>query len=159
MGYKFNADEILEMAMQIERNGGVFYRKAAENNSEGRDILLKIARQEDGHLALFEEMRNDLTTQEREATVFDPNGEASLYLKSMADSHVFDLKGNDPAGILKGDESLNEIIDRAIQAEKDSIIFFVAMKELVPEKLGKDRMDSLIREEMSHITWLNGKKK
>jgi len=29
MGYKFNADEILEMAMQIERNGGVFYRKAA----------------------------------------------------------------------------------------------------------------------------------
>jgi rubrerythrin len=158
MAFKFNAGEVLDMAMQIERNGGVFYRKAAENNPEGRDMLLKIARQEDEHLVLFEDMSKELTPQELEATVFDPDGESSMYLKSMADSHVFDLRGNDPAGILKGDESLNEIIDRAIQAEKESIVFFVAMKELVPERLGKERMDHLIKEEMGHITWLNGKR-
>ncbi len=158
MGFKFNADEILQMAMQIERNGGVFYRKAAENNPSGRDMLLKIARQEDEHLALFEEMRKELTPQELEATVFDPNGQSSLYLKTMADGHVFDLRGKDPASNLRGDESLDEILDRAIQAEKESILFFVGMKELVPERLGRDRLDRLIREEMSHITWLIGKR-
>jgi hypothetical protein len=30
MSFEFNADEILEMAEQIERNGARFYRKAAE---------------------------------------------------------------------------------------------------------------------------------
>ena len=30
MAFDFNADEIYEMAQQIERNGAAFYRKAAE---------------------------------------------------------------------------------------------------------------------------------
>lgn len=29
MGYDFNAEEIFEMAVQIEKNGAAFYRKAA----------------------------------------------------------------------------------------------------------------------------------
>jgi hypothetical protein len=29
MSYDFNADDVFEMAEQIERNGAVFYRKAA----------------------------------------------------------------------------------------------------------------------------------
>ena len=31
MSYNFNADEIFEIAEQIERNGANFYRTAAEN--------------------------------------------------------------------------------------------------------------------------------
>ena len=34
MSIKFNADEILEMAEQIERNGVLFYRTAAEQVSD-----------------------------------------------------------------------------------------------------------------------------
>ena len=37
MGYGFNADEIFEIAEQIERNGGAFYRRVAEMIS-GDDI-------------------------------------------------------------------------------------------------------------------------
>ncbi|MBT7259953.1 MAG: rubrerythrin, partial [Desulfobacula sp.] len=39
----------------------------------------------------------------------------------------------------------------AIQAEKDSIIFYLGMKEIVPEKSGKAKIDDIIKEEMSHI--------
>jgi len=158
MGIRFNADEVLEMAAQIERNGGVFYRAAAENNEEGRELLLKIAEQEDEHLALFEGMRAKLPAREAEATAFDPDSVASLYLKAVADGKVFDLPGGDPAKVLKGNESLDDIINIAIQAEKDSIVFYVGLQELVPASLGKDRVDAVIREEMKHILWLNDRR-
>lgn len=32
MSFNFNADEIFEMAEEIERNGAKFYRKAAEGS-------------------------------------------------------------------------------------------------------------------------------
>jgi rubrerythrin len=157
MGIKFNIDEVLAMASQIERNGGVFYRAAAEGDlsSEGKELLLSIAEQEDHHLALFERMREQVGSHEAELAAFDPYGEAVLYLKAMADGHVFDLRGDDPTKILKGDETLEDIIRIALQAEKDSIAFFVGLKDIIPANMGKEKVDDLIREEMIHIRWLN----
>ena len=34
MSYEFNADEVFEIAEQIERNGAKFYRTAAKNVSD-----------------------------------------------------------------------------------------------------------------------------
>lgn len=156
MSIVFNADEVLEIAAQIERNGGEFYRRAARNNSEGRNLLLEIAEQEDRHLATFEEMRKKLTAREKESTAFDPDGEGALYLKAMAGRHVFDVKKN-PFEILKGNENLEEIINIAIGMEKDSILFYVGMKEMVPGKSGKEKVGHIIKEEMKHISWLSDK--
>lgn len=157
MGIKFNIDEVLTMAAQIERNGGVFYRTAAEREStpEGKKLLLDIAAEEDLHLALFEGMREYVSQREAELTAFDPYGESALYLKAMADDHVFDLRGNDPTRILKGNETLEDIIQIAMRAEKDSIAFFIGLKELVPANMGNEKVDDLIKEEMTHIRWLN----
>jgi rubrerythrin len=38
--------------------------------------------------------------------------------------------------------------------EKDSIVFYLGMKELVPERLGKNRIDGIIKEEMGHLASL-----
>lgn len=154
MSTVFHADEVLQMAAQIERNGGKFYRKAAEINEEGKDLLIEIAKQEDEHLALFEAMREEYAERAEQMEAFDPNGEAAAYLATMADTHVFDLGGNDPDKLLKGDESLDDILNIAIQAEKDSIAFFGAMREMVPEDFGRKKIDALLKEEMKHILWL-----
>ena len=45
----------------------------------------------------------------------------------------------------------------AIQAEKDSIAFYLGMKDMVPEELGNNKIDSSIKEEMSHIRILSEK--
>ena len=49
MSYDFNADDIFEMAQQMERNGGNFYRTAAENTEDAanKDFLLNLAAMED----------------------------------------------------------------------------------------------------------------
>jgi rubrerythrin len=47
-----------------------------------------------------------------------------------------------------------KFIRYAMAAEKDSIVFYLGMKDLVPENLGKDKIDQIIKEEMSHIRLL-----
>ncbi len=156
MSIPFNADEIFEMAEQIERNGARFYRRAAEGTAEqqNRQLLLDLAGMEDEHEKTFASMRAHLADAERRATVFDPEGQAALYLRAMADGYVFDIKA-DPAGLFTGNETMENILQKAIGMEKDSIVFYLGMKELVPKGLGKDRIDAIIKEEMDHITSLS----
>ena len=60
----------------------------------------------------------------------------------------------DPSDKLTGRESLEEILQTAIGLEKDSITFYLGIREMVPEKLGKDKVDRIIKEEMSHVVML-----
>lgn len=156
MSIDFNADEIFEMAEEIERNGAKFYRKAAEGREDmhSQQLLLDLAVMEDEHERLFTAMRKDLSKEERASDVFDPYGEAALYLRAMADGVVFNVS-EDPSEKLTGSESMEDILRTAIELEKDSIVFYLGMKDLVPERLGKPKVEGIIREEMKHITDLN----
>lgn len=150
------ADEIFEMAEQIERNGARFYRRAAQGftDSRARQQLLDLAAMEDEHEKVFAAMRGELLQQEREPRVPDPYGEAILYVRGMADGHVFDLR-TDPAERLTGKETMEEILRTAIGLEKDSIVFYLGIKEIIPERLSKQRIDDIIKEEMGHIALLS----
>jgi rubrerythrin len=152
MSHAFSADEILEMAEQIERNGAAFYRGSADSveDEDARKFLLQLARMEDNHLKTFAKMREQLSSREKESPTFDPNNEVNLYLGSLADTKVFFDKDIDIS-------SLRGIYKAAILAEKDSIAFYIGLKELVPDYLGKDKLDDIIKEEMKHIKILNDK--
>jgi rubrerythrin len=155
MGFEFNADEILEMAELIERNGARFYRKAAElvEDAAISKIFEDLAVWEDGHERIFATMRTDLADQEREPKVFDPERETSMYLRAMADGHVFDAKV-DPADTLTGKESAEDILRMAIGQEKDSIVFYTGLKEMISQTTGRERIEAIIKEEMGHIGFL-----
>jgi rubrerythrin len=150
MMYDFNAKDVFEMALKLERNGAAFYKKAAENTKETsyKSLLMDLSSMELGHEKVFSSMMADLTEKEKEQTVFDPQGESLAYLKSLADTRVFFEKKIDVS-------SLKEIFMSAIGAEKDSIVFYLGMKDLVPEKSGKNRLDAIIKEEMGHIEVLS----
>jgi rubrerythrin len=156
MGLFFNVDEILQMAEQIERNGSTFYRKAAaiSTSSRSAQFFLKLAAMEDEHEKIFSSLRTNLREEERRIYFPDPEDQAQAYLKAWADGHVFDVRTN-PAEKLSGKEKPEEILRWAINQEKESIVFYLGMKEAVPERLGKKRIDDIIREEMSHIAVLN----
>lgn len=109
---------------------------------------------EDRHLELFQSMRKQLTAKEKETTTFDPNDEAALYLRAMADGHVFDVSV-DPSEQLTGKETMDKILRTAIGLERDSIAFYVGLKEKVPERLGKHKIDELIKEEVRHVGLLS----
>jgi len=144
----FNADEIFEMAEQIERNGAKFYRKAAESIADDRDLLLRLAAMEDEHERTFAAMHGQLSDAEKTPLTFDPDNEAALYLQAMADGKVFK---SDPSESLSGNESIQDILKTAIGLEKDSIVFYASMKDVVPKSAGKEKVDAIIKEEIGHI--------
>ena len=59
MSYDFNADNVFEMAEQIERNGALFYRQAANDvaDPDAKQFLLDLAAMEDDHEKTFAVMR------------------------------------------------------------------------------------------------------
>jgi rubrerythrin len=150
MRYDFNADEVFEMAEQMERNGEKFYKSAADSIADEahKKLLLELAAMEVDHEKTFKAMRSDLKAAEKSATVFDPEGEAALYLRALVDTRVFFEKQVDVS-------SMENILKAAIEAEKDSIVFYLGMKNAVPEKLGQDRIEGIIKEEMGHIRLLS----
>ena len=152
MGYDFNVDEIFEMAEQVERNGAKFYREAAENidDTDAKKLLNEFAVMEDEHEKTFADLRSELKDEDKQSTIFDPEGESALYLRALADTRVFFKKDIDTS-------SLKEILKAALIAEKDSIVFYLGMKELVPGKLGKNKIDDIIKEEMGHIKIIGNK--
>jgi rubrerythrin len=146
MANEFNADDIFEIAVKIEENGAAFYRDAATKieDVQHKTFLLDLAKMEDDHVITFTNMQKELGEAQTEATGFDPDDENLIYLKALADTRVF-FKKEQP------DDTFQSILKTAIQTEKDSIAFYLGMKELVPAKLGKERIDDIIKEEMSHI--------
>jgi rubrerythrin len=149
MAFDFNAKDIFEMAKQIERNGVNFYRTASANVSGDKEkqMLLTLSKMEEQHEQTFAEMEAALKSKEASSTVFDPEDEAALYLKALADTRVFFEKEVDTS-------SMKSILKEAIGAEKDSIVFYLGMKDLVPDQSGKKRIDDIIKEEMGHIRLL-----
>ncbi len=150
MSYDFNADDIFEIAEQLEKNGAKFYSNAAEGISDpgSKTFLLKLAEMEVEHEKIFKSLRATLTANEKTPTVFDPQDEAVLYLRALADTRVFFEKETTYA-------SMKEILKSAIEAEKDSIVFYLGMKDAVPEKSGRNRIEAIIKEEMGHIRLLS----
>ena len=73
----FSADEIFEMAQQIERNGARFYRRAASmaKAAGSAPFFLKLAAMEEVHEKVFARMREELTAAERGKRTSDPENQ------------------------------------------------------------------------------------
>ena len=155
MSIFFNPDEVFEMAEQIEKNGARFYRQAAQGAQGVKigELLQSLAAMEDEHGKLFAKMRANLKKEEIE---FNADEQASLYLKAWADGHAFDMK-SDPVRRIKDQKNMQGILKVAIELEKESIAFYLGIKNGVNKKAYRDRIEEIIKEEMNHIVSLSVK--
>jgi rubrerythrin len=105
------------------------------------------------HRDTFAAMEDELSDEERRSTVFDPQNELGMYLRAFVGGAVFDTD-QDPAALLTGQESPDEVLKRAIELEKDSIAFYNGIEGMVSERLGRARVREIIHQEMGHIATL-----
>lgn len=156
MSIMFSPAEVFDIAIQIERNGAAFYRKAAAmtKDENTQDELDQLAQMEDEHEATFLKLKKTLLgNEDQETGWYDPEDDAALYLQSFAAGQVFDMT-KDISGVLTPHVTVRKVLELAIERERDSIVFFLGMKELVPAGRGAKKIDSIIKQEMSHITLL-----
>jgi rubrerythrin len=156
MSAVFNAEEVLEIAVQIEKIGAAFYRRAAEivKDPAEKKMLEDLAVMEDGHEIGFENMRADPDILS--LLIGDPEGEAALYLRAFASGNVFPRDVNS-AFDLGDNVTIEVILTKAIKMELESIAFYQGIKDAMSKELGREKVEAIIREERQHVTILSEK--
>lgn len=152
------AEDVFTMAVRVEENGHAFYSGAAKSFSDAtiQELFTQLAAMENSHIHTFRELRGALPDFGSDM-VWDPAGLAESYLQATADTHIFTLEAAEER--IKRVKTPIEGLDMAIQFEKDSVAFFLGMKEILPDEGSKNEIDKLIRSEMEHIQLLNAAKK
>ena len=146
-----NLDEVFAMAVEIESNGGAFYRKAAELQSgdQYKGFLMKLADMEEDHKATFAAMRSG-----QAAVASEVSKEGALYFSGIAAG--YDVEGSPAAAdALTGSESMAQIVDTALDLEKKSILFYLGIKDLLSDASAQEQVDRIIAEEKKHVVTLN----
>ena len=156
MNIEFNAFEVFEIAQKIERNGARFYRKAAGLFKEPHlgNMFIELANWETKHIEVFANMKKQLAQQSRELRCFKPDKNMLIDAQAMAGLAVFGIKP-EPSDELTGKENLKDVLKRAIQKEKDSIVYYTGLKDFVPARAGGHKIADIIEEEMRHIRILS----
>jgi len=142
MAKVFYLSEIVQFAIEKEQQSYALYKQLFEqtNNSIFKELMV----QEQQHETYYREMLGSLS-QEQTPRVTE-NDEYIAYMSEMIAASrkiapVTELDFND----------LKSVYDYAIGREQDSILFYVGLKNLVPENKHQ-HIDVIIKEEGRHIT-------
>ncbi len=156
MTITFSASELINIAIGIERRGIAFYDTMARSteNAEARDIFQCLADMERTHVRIFQGMLG-------EADKYQPPesyaGEYAAYLQALVDSAVFTDDSITSEMATRASSDI-EAMELAIGAEKDSILFYYEMKEIMPQR-AQPTVNKIITEEKSHLRQLSELKK
>jgi len=148
----FSGRELIEIALGIERNGLTFYQALSNKSQQSKikAVYNYLAGAERKHLNTFQNMQNTIGQYQPPESYA---GEYMLYLKALVDSHVF---SNTKEAQEKAERTPNEIdaIDIGIEAEKDSILFYSELQNLIREP-DHPVVLKIISEEKSHLQQLS----
>ena len=144
----FRASEMLQMAIEIERSGLAFYAacvRAARDERVG-EVFQFMTGEEKRHIEIFRRMEEPLARYQLPETY---PGELQAYMRALIQERVF---AEPEAGAQQAAAVENpfQAIALAIGFEKDSILFYSAMKQLVRQSEG-ETLDQVIAEEQGHI--------
>lgn len=149
----FNARELLEIAIQIEVNGSAYYSRMADKavSREVKEVFTQLARAEKQHVADFQRIRDHLSNEDFEIPQEYQTPDIHIYLQAFSDGQVFP-HWRDADEIVKEIASDKQALNHAVNFEKDSIIFFHEIHDVLPvESPDRKAVGELIRQEKIHI--------
>ena len=156
MSIVFSSDELLNIAIGIERRGMTFYDIMAKStdNEVARAVFEGLVNMEREHIMIFEDMMDEV---DRQPAPESPRQGYSDYIRALIDDAVFtdDLITSEMA--TQADSDI-KAIELAISAEKDSILFYYEMKDLMPPQT-IPVIERVIAEEKLHLQQLTEVKK
>lgn len=156
MIFNFNAAEVFKIAVQIEENGKKFYEQSLSciEDAGVKKLFEELAREEVEHKKKFQSILAELPKEATAPTVFDPENQQEMYIKMMADQHVFANSGSVDSKVCEL-RDMKDALRLAINFEKDSVIFFLSMQEATDSAKGKELISLLVKEEQQHLRRLS----
>ena len=152
----FSDLEGIRIAMSIEASGRDFYQQAYDQATEEnhKDLFYLLKTEEMNHYEKFSEIFNQVNNNKEagsEEYLFDQ--ETSRYLTVLAEGHIFPTAENAAAKIVEA-TTIVEILYMAIQAEKDSILFYDELASKSKFEVAKRIFAVLKMEEQAHVVKL-----
>ncbi len=147
----FSAKEVLEMAIRIEENGVEFYTQAgnATKSERLKELFIFLSKEEKKHIACFENMDKRVDSDNFPGRIDPYLEEESLYLKALANSRVFTTT-HEGKRLASEVHDENDVLQTAINMEKDSILFYYELHNTVRDK-DKTTLQNLIQQEKDHL--------
>jgi len=152
MAVRYSTAEILDIAVKMEQSASAYYTQAAGIAKDPglKKVLEGMADMEKGHEKTFSEMKSKLTDADKKIEEQDPGNEMLFYLQESARLHAWEGKKGPDTG-LTGKETPIEILQIAMNAEKEAVFFYTGVKDFVPQETGRAKIDAIIREEAIHL--------
>ncbi|BDQ35594.1 ferritin-like domain-containing protein [Pseudodesulfovibrio portus] len=152
MAHFFHANEIANIAIKIERRGREFYLQAVDRAETPRvkEMFKHLAEEEAKHEGIFRSMLARLGKVG--VPPWATQDEYMQYIEALIESHMlFNSLGQK---FLERAESEKEVIEAAMGFEKDTMLFFLEMEELVPSS-EKYAVHQCYEEERKHLRELS----
>ena len=151
MEHAFSDLEGLRIAIEMERRGETFYRRAAKisRSADTVALLTALAGDEQEHAGRFQALYEEECTRDMRACeeAYDP--EVSAYLSAIAADIIF------PGGLMalrhSGFESPEAVVHAAIQSEKDSILFYTELANCARDEHARSIFLEIARQEREHM--------
>lgn len=153
MSSRFSVQEIIEIAIEIEKNGVSFYEtlKNLAKTSTLRDLFKYLAGEEKKHVERFREILKSAGGYQVSELYYAT--EYMGYMKAIADENVFrsDIPTNE---LIKDIKDEKGAIDLAIRFEKESILFLHEMLDVIDQTQDTAPIQKLLNEEREHLSRL-----
>jgi rubrerythrin len=152
MSIAFSIGELIKIAVGIEKQGIVFYDVMARSTQQPieRNLFIRLAEAERTHMETFKRMLREADTY---TSSEDQQREYDDYLRALVNNAVFtdEMATSELATRTDSDAGA---LDIGIRAEKDSILFYYYMKEVMPTT-GVAILDKILNEEKLHLSQLS----
>lgn len=149
MFHVFSDLEGIRIAVEMEKRGESFYRRAAKvsRSADTVSMLISLADDEQRHQAEFERLYRTAAETGMSDQAYDD--ETNAYLTAIAAEVVF------PRGLMglkdAGFENPAAVLTHAIASEKDSILFYSEMQDRTPDAQAAAIFAEIIRQEKGHM--------
>ena len=148
MDKAFAATDIVEIAIEIEKNGKMFYEEFSKKLKEekAKEFFLYASREEAEHEKMFKEILSSVMKHEP-CQAYDQDYYA--YFNAIAEDYIFN-NTEELNERFSSIDSEKDAIDFSLSIEKDSILLYEGMKDIVPDK-DKVLIEQIISQEKEHV--------
>jgi rubrerythrin len=142
----FKSNELYRVAMELERTGLAFYHEIARqtDNEQAKAVYDYLATSEKRHLRTFKKLLGGKALSAPQSY----KGEYRKYLRVLLQDRVF------PSSAIARSRAAKSgplaAIRAGINAEKDSILFYTELLDLVPPS-DRTALDKILAEEKRHL--------
>lgn len=144
-------EDVLEIAIRLERNGVDFYLFLKENTKspKAKDVFSYLAAEEEKHIGTFRQILDKIADYPPR---YSYPGEYELYLQAIADFSIFNDE-NIKEEMIQEPIDTNKSLRLGIEMEKQSILLYTEVLKTIPEEHHKI-INEVIDEEKQHLAKL-----